>query len=279
MGGVALGFPNRVDIATITASSSAAGCPASNLQTKNLAKVWRSTGVSGAITLDFDFGAAVAVRAFAAIGCNATSSGTFRFTAGASVGSSSAMDSGTLGVVRMPLDPDSLAWGDPAFWEGAGTQWIKGVHPIMYVHPTQVSARYARATFTDATNADGFLQVARAFVGPAIAPAQGDSYGRRSGIDDLTTFALPGARYARQGRKPKRVELSLRWLTAGEARSVRNISRRAGADEDVLYIPNLADAAEQQEYGFLGVVESGLESLSLDVPNEQNARLVLKERL
>lgn len=280
MGNFALGWPNRIDTATVTASSSVGSLPVTNLQDKRIARVWRSGNCTGgSITIDIDLGATTTLQAVSMHNVNFSSSATFQVTAGPTIGSSSAMDSGALSAVRMSLDASSLIWEDAGWWEGAGSEWLRNTHPVIYLHPSVVAARWVRITITDTGNSDAFVQVGRVFCGPVLIPVRNDIYPRVSGFSDLTEFAMPGARFARQGRKRKRAELSLARCSVSEVRYLRGISRQDGTDADVLYLPSSTDAAAQQEFGFLGTITDGLSGLSQTGVDYYAGRLVLEERL
>lgn len=280
MANLALGWPNRIDDATVTATSSVVGLPVTNLQDKRITRVWRSGDCTGGpIVIDIDLGFAMAIQAVSLHNTNLSAAATVRVIAGPSAGSSAAMDSGTFSVQQMPLEAGTVMWEDAGWWEGSGAQWLRNVHPIIYAAPAQVTARYVQITINNTTNPDGYLQAGRICCSPLLIPRYNDVYPRVDGFTDLTTFAKPGARFAQHGSKPKRVELSLARWSLAEVRYLRGISRQDGADADVLYLPNVGDPAANQEFGFLGTITSGLDAISRAGFDFHAGRITIEERL
>jgi len=271
-----------VDTATLSGGSWIAGAPLTNLQDKRITRVARSTDATAASTrVDIDLGSAKACQGFALINHNCSAGATWRVTGGTSAGASDVFDSGSLAVVQMSIGADILEWSDSGWWEGMGDEWLRNMHPIIYVHSASVTARYWRFAVTDTANTDGYVQFGRPYIGPVLIPTNNDSYGRGQGFADFTTFerGTTGARFARLGRKAKKASIALEWLSYEEVRYLRGISRQDGVDADVLFCSSATDAAEQQEYGFLGTVTDGLESLQQTHHLNFAASLSLEERL
>lgn len=283
MSNLGLGWPDRVSAATVSGGSWQASLPVTNVADRRITRVARTTSAAAANTvIDIDCGATKSMRGFGLFNHNLQSTAQWRIKASLSaIGSTDVLDSGAKNVLQMSLSPDVLEWEDTGWWEGIGDGWVRNMHPIIYVHSELISARYVRIEITDTTNPDGYVQVGRAFAGPVLEPAYNDDLGRGSGFVDFNTFDVgeAGAEFARLGRKVKRETVTLSWLTEAEARFLRGISRQRGTDDDVLYVPDVGDAAAQQEYGFLGRVESGLESIDRPMNGDvRSVSLTLRER-
>jgi hypothetical protein len=282
VGNLVIGYRNRVDDATLSGGSFIAAAPVTNLQDKRITRVARSSDAATTSTrIDIDLGSSLACQAFALINHNLGASATWTITAGTSSGASDTYSGSARAVVQMSTSPDLLTWGESGFWEGTGDEWVRNTHPVIYVHTSQLSARYWRIQITDTGNADGYVQVGRIYIGPVLIPAKNDSYGRGQGFSDFTTFerGATGASFARLGRKAKRADIAMDWMTLEEQRAMRSIMRRGGADEDVLWCPDSTDAAVQQEFGFLGTVTAGLDSITTPYLGAYSGKFTIEERL
>lgn len=282
MGNLVIGYRNRIDDATLSGGSFVAACPITNVQDKRITRVARSSDATAASTrFDIDLGAALACQGFAVVNHNASAAATWTITGGTSSGASDTYSGSARSAVQMSTSADVLEWEDSGFWEGTGDEWVRNMHPLIYVHTAQITARYWRIQITDTANADGYVQFGRVYIGPVLIPALNDSYGRGQGFSDFTTFERgpTGAAFARQGRKAKRAEIAFDWLTNEEQRALRSIMRRDGADADVLFASDATDAAAQQEFGFLGTVTAGLESIVTPVPSYYAGKFTIEERL
>lgn len=283
MSNLGLGWPDRVSAATVSGGSWQASLPVTNVADRRITRVARSTSAATANTvIDIDCGSAKSMRGFGLINHNLQSIATWRVKASLSgIGSTDVLDTGSINALQMSLSPDVLTWEDTGWWEGIGDGWLRNMNPVMYVHSGQITARYVRIEISDATNPDGYVQVGRAIVCPVLEPNYNDDLGRGTGFVDFNAFDVgeAGAEFARLGRKGKRESVSLSWLTEEEARFLRGISRQRGTDDDVLYVPDVGDAAAQQEYGFLARIESGLESIERPLNGDvRSAKLILRER-
>ena len=311
MGNLVIGYRNRIDDATLSGGSFVAACPITNVQDKRITRVARSSDATAASTrFDIDLGAALACQGFAVVNHNASAAATWTITGGTSSGASDTYSGSARSAVQMSTSADVLEWEDSGFWEGTGDEWVRNMHPLIYVHTAQITARYWRIQITDTANADGYVQFGRVYIGPVLIPALNDSYGRGQGFKDFTEFeqraayfdgepdhyarlgalldeiglertavSAMGDPFARQGRKAKRAEIALDWLTNEEQRALRSIMRRDGADADVLFASDATDAAAQQEFGFLGTVTAGLESIVTPVPSYYSGKFTIEERL
>lgn len=283
MSNLGIGWPDRVSAATVSGGSWQASLPVTNVADRRITRPARSTDATAANTkIDIDCGSAKSMRAFALINHNLQSTAQWRIKASlTALGSTDVLDTGALNILQMSLSPDVLAWEDSGWWEGIGDGWLRNMHPVIYVHTSQISARYVRIEITDTSNSDGYVQIGRAIISPMLVPATNDDLGRGCGFLDFNAFDVgeAGAEFARLGRKAKRETVSLSWLTEEEARFLRGISRQRGTDDDVLYVPDVGSASAQQEYGFLGRIEGGLEGIDQPaIGDVRRARLTLRER-
>jgi hypothetical protein len=121
--------------------------------------------------------------------------------------------------------------------------------------PAAISARYATVEIDDTANAAGHLDIGRLFVGGGLQPAYNASYaGFADEREDLSTVvANPnGKRFGTARRRPRGVRFSLQYTSQAEADRIHEMQAAVGTLDEVLYVPDPADAAHSQRYGFLG---------------------------
>lgn len=146
-----LAWENRVASASLTASAQEALLPVDNLQRAPVARVWRASGTSAYV--DADFGSDVTLQDFVAAGVNLTAAATHRIQlSDTAAGSDEVLDTGTI---------------------SAGI--AAGYNKVLYSHASELSARYMRWTFSDATL--GAIDVGYLFAGPGWRPTRNFSYG------------------------------------------------------------------------------------------------------
>jgi hypothetical protein len=121
--------------------------------------------------------------------------------------------------------------------------------------PAAISARYATVEIDDTANAAGHLDIGRLFVGGGLQPAYNASYGGFADErEDLSTVvANPnGKRFGTARRRPRGVRFALQYTSQAEADRIHEMQAAVGTLDEVLYVPDPADAAHSQRYGFLG---------------------------
>jgi hypothetical protein len=121
--------------------------------------------------------------------------------------------------------------------------------------PAAISARYATVEIDDTANAAGHLDIGRLFVGGGLQPAYNASYaGFADEREELSTVvANPnGKRFGTARRRPRGVRFALQYTSQAEADRIHEMQAEVGTLDEVLYVPDPADAAHSQRYGFLG---------------------------
>jgi hypothetical protein len=233
MSNLILGYNNLIDAATLSGGSWNGALPLANLKSRYLSKVARSANDDAASTLvNIDLGSAKAVQAFGAIKTNLSASGATYRLRGSTVSDflTSVYDSGT--VSANAHTPDL----------------ILGL-------PSPVTARYWRLELSDTANADGFIQIGRLFIGPALAPADNYSKGAELGYVSRTGVqqSLGGVDHfdIRAGRRL--FTFALDWLTEAEAHNqALELQRLCDIHGEVLLIRDPADTTYNQQRHFLG---------------------------
>lgn len=233
MSNLMLGYKNLVDAATLSGGSWNAALPITNLQNRLLSKVARSTNaVATSSLINIDLGSAKAVQAFGAIKTNISASGaTYRLRGGSdNTFATSAYDSGTVSANAQTPD------------------LIIGLASV-------ITARYWRLEITDTSNAAGYVQIGRIFIGPALAPADNYSKGAEIGYQSRSNVSqsVGGVDYfdKRPGRRVFNFQLD--WLTNAEAHDqALELQRLSDITDEVLLISDPADTMYNQKRHYLG---------------------------
>lgn len=282
-----LGFPNRIDAATLSGGAWTAGLPLANLQNRIIGKVARTPDDAMASTwFDIDLGAAKSIRTFAAVGHNLSLAAKYRLR-GSSVSdfATTVYDSG---AAFLDVWPDvypymSLEWEDDNWWSGKYTaEQITGyTAALITILPGNTLARYWRLEIDDTTNPAGFVQIGRVFIGPAWQPTFNMSYGASLGWETKTEAqeAMGGAEYF-QRRTPFRVaRFALDWMSQDEGfANAFEIQRRAGIDQEILWIHDPSDSVHALRRRFLGRLRA-LSQIEYPYPNINKSAFELKELL
>lgn len=254
-----LGYPNRCgSSASATAQGSwETAAPAANVLTRNYAQVARSTNADAANTvLGLDLGAAATFRVLALPGHNLSAAAQIALDAGTTSG-------GTDVVVGSLADVWSIDDGDGSS------------RAAVVVLPAEVSARYVTIRISDEANADGYVQLARAWLGPVITPTYDPAYGLQHGLLDMssTDRSDAGALWVTARRRLRTASFALEGLSLAEADALHELQRAAGTTEEVLYLPHADHAARRQRYGFVGTLQ---ELSAIEYPWPRHRRLPMR---
>ena len=142
---------NKWPAADLTESAQVSALPAENTQVMPVRKPWRVSGTTGYI--DADFGANVSLQDFAVPWSNLTTAATHRIELSTvSAGANDVLDTGTV---------------------SAGV--LTGYPEIYHSHASELSARYMRWTFTDASLS--FIDIGFIYAGPGWRPTRGPALG------------------------------------------------------------------------------------------------------
>lgn len=242
-----LGVYNRVDASTLTGGSWTSGLPLNNLKTKILGQVARTTNaLAASSTFVMDLGDAKKIQVVSVVNHNVSLAGKIRIRASDTNFGTVVYDSGEIDVWPSVYNTIDLEWEDSAYWSGQYTaEEITGYTPTT-VHLTTVPvvARYWKVDIIDTTNAVGYIQIGRVFIGPTWTPERDAEVGLSVAWETNTQVqkALNGTKYF-QRRNPYRVtRFTLNVLGTDEAMSYAfEIDRRIGIDGEVLWIQNDQD--------------------------------------
>ena len=174
MANILFGWPLVSDTATLSGGSWT--LPLTNLQTRALGTVARSTNDSNSSTIiNADFGAAQAISVVALVRHNLRSAATWRIRGSASSDMSGAVyDSGTVSVWPVQWASGDLPSGHP----NASTRLLTDAQ-INALNPkrdavkvfTEATARYWRIEIFDDTNTDTYIEIGRLVMAPRFQPS------------------------------------------------------------------------------------------------------------
>jgi len=251
-------FYNRSDSATLSAGSWSAGAPLANLQQGLLSLRARSSNALAASTqfrIDLANTTTI-VRLFALARHNLSTAATYRVTAGTTAGGTEVYDSGTLDAWPAVYLPEELEWEDDNFWSGQITADEAEGYPISLIHDCGASYRARYWTFycTDTSNADGYVELARLWLGPIWSPQINYTPGAGFAWEarDVSEYSLGGVRWT-EARPPARVlRLTFKDLSDVEAHgAILDAQRRLGFAGELWVIPDPSDTARGFKRNFL----------------------------
>lgn len=238
-----LSFPNRADDCTLSGGSWSGTLPLNNLKTRPLKQVARSTS---AATVNTQFTAALATdRAIGVVlikNHNFSLAATYRVQIATDAGFTAVVyDSGTLSVFADGvLAYGTVPWEDTRFWAGGLSAEELAYYPseLKVFPPMPVWGRYIKVEITDTTNAAGYVQIGRLFVGDGLMPAVNMSYGASIGNQSRTQVveALDGAEFFDRRAPYRVVQISLDWLATTELASALDMQRQLDVHGEVLFV-------------------------------------------
>ena len=208
-------FENLADKGALSASSQVPTLPVAKLQDMQRTLVWRATGCADEYV---DIACAEGTSYAAALGLvnhNLGGAASLIISAGSTPGGSDIFS------VAMDVWPSLFGAGEGAPGEhGAGGGLADDEISELYTDPTTLiyfgpcSAPYYRVRLQDPTNAAGYVQAGRLFLGPYLEmPVQFD-WGYRPGVKSLSkkTYSDSGARWVDRKRFCRTVELPFKRL-------------------------------------------------------------------
>ena len=238
MSNVAFGWPNRIDTSSLSGGSW--GDTLVHLQTRDWSQKARSASAATSATkFIVNQGSTVATRAVALPGWNLSASALLKVSLGSSSGGAE-------------VHAGSWATAYPAGYSATVRRT-----PCVIL-PAGLDARYVLVEIDDTSNADGYVEGGRAFVGPLVVPELGAVYGRRQGaVDHSTSVRLEsGAKRSFVREKTRTVAMEVRALRrVSEYASVRDMLFGAGVSQEVYYVPNFVPSDANRD-GFLGTFTS-----------------------
>lgn len=260
MANVLLAFQNRIDEATLSNGTWSATLPLTNLQSRLVQKVARSTAATLASTkMDIALAAARNVGVVSLIGHNISVTGKVRITGDDDAGFTAPLyQSAWISVWPSGMIPqDLLEWEDDNFWLGTLSQEARAAYqsPFIHILPTPQSLRYWRVEVDDTGNSAGYVQIGRVFLSNVWRPTVNYSLGAELVYKDVSPIetSLSGAEYFDVRGKVREFSFSLDGLTETEAYDYAlQLQRVAGVSGEILQIPDTDDTTRMPARAYVG---------------------------
>jgi hypothetical protein len=278
---VLIGFPNRIDVATLSGGSWEPLLPLQNLQTRAIAQVARTTNdTASSSVIVADNTTARNFRIFALINHNLSQSATWRVKLGTSSGGAQVYDTGVKQVWNMDFT-DILPWESTGWWTGvAEDDFIRTPYVAIVALPDVYTARYWEISITDESNDDGYIQIGRIFAGPAFQAENDASSGMPCRWVDLseTTRSESGALWGVSRPAYRMSDMLFPVLTADEGKWLHDIQRQARTTQEVMFCPFPGDDDLNQHYSFLGRLRE-MTAIEFPYAGYNSAPLTIEELL
>lgn len=263
MANLILGFPNRVDGATLSGGAWVEAMPLDNLKDRLLSRVARTIDLAtGSTWFTLDFGRQRNIRIIALIAHNLSFSAKLRIR-GANVADYSTtvydLESDVWGaLVNADWDINALEWENDNYWAGTYTQEDLGGQTAVSsrILPESVNARYWRFDIKDTQNSAGFVDIGRLFIGDAfLRPRYNYAYGGSLGYetDTVVEKSLGGAEFfdPRESLRVMRFDLPLMSDEEGFSQALE-LTRRAGIHKEIFVVADPDDLVYGPQRNFLG---------------------------
>lgn len=260
------GMPNHSDGGTITSGSEVATLPDTNLQDRQIRKVWRTTNDTPANTwIQVDYGTAKLTGVIALINHNLSNQATWRIRlSNDSSFTTSIYDSGAI-EARPEIEAfGALPWGEFHWGGKLSDAELEGItiNSFHIVSPDQVLARYMRIDFSDESNPDTYIEAGRLISGAAVQPTLNMQYNWQIGFEDpsVVSKSIGGQTYIDELERYRVLRFVLRDLPEDEMFSnfFDILDRRKGISGDLLVIPqpdNTTQIWNQAFYGRMRVLD------------------------
>lgn len=261
MANITLSWRNRTDASTLASGSWLSTLPLNNIKNRQVQKVARSSDATLTSTkFTVDLGSAKTIGVVALIVHNISVDGTCRIRGNSITDMTTpAYDSGWVDVWPNGIIPqDLLEWEDDNFWLGTMSQEDRAGYNAPYINlmASQQSLRYWLIEIDDTTNADGYVQIGRLFMGATWTPEYNYEQGSAGlGYSDPTTVekSLSEAEYFDVRSRSRVFGFNLKFLSSAEAYSyVLELQRLAGTSGEVLCIPDSEDTDYLVKRSFVG---------------------------
>lgn len=232
---------NYSDSGTLTVDNAVGTLPITNLQDRQIVKIWRNSQTTAQI--DMDFGQGRIVDFVALIKHTISQTGKIRYRlSNVSDFSTTEYDSGLIDAWPIVEEFGTLPWGVFS-WGGYLNITIAAQYTIssFNVLTSPVQARYLRIDISDPDNTDGYLQAGRLIAGPAYKPSINYANGVQFEFVDESriTKSRGGQTFVDEVERFRRIRFELINLPENEMfQNVFNaIDRLRGVAQDILVIP------------------------------------------
>jgi len=256
MSNLIIGFPNRIDEATLSGGSWLASLPITKLQNRALSQVARSTDAAlTSTTLTATFTAITVTKLLALVNHNLSVAAKIRLHSYDA--SYAEYDSGWIDVWPSVYLPDELEWEDDTWWTGQYSAAQRENYTPIFIHilPQDVYTTNWIIEINDTTNAAGYVQIGRAFIGAVWQPAKNMIYGVEIGWESRSEVseALSGAEFMIERRPHRSARLHLEWMPEAEAyNQAFELTRQADVHKEVVFVYDPDDTARAIQRQYIG---------------------------
>lgn len=277
-----LGYPNRIDAATLSGGSWESLLPLANIKARELEAVARSTDLDNASTrMQLDLGAVRSLRAVTLHNHNLSQTARWRVKIGSTAGASDIYSGAYQAAWALNFDDPHTPWESGAWWTEPDGDYRR--HPYMapILLPQEYAARYLTIEIDDPDNTDGYVQIGRVFVGTGLMPTLYMSGSPSDEWEDLSTVAYAdgGADFIYRRRRRRVSSFGLDNLSMDtDFHQFHEFLRRVGTVEEVLYLSSVTDYQRAQRTGMLGMLTE-LSPIEYPYSTARSVHLKIRERL
>jgi hypothetical protein len=270
MSNVCLGWPNRASLATLSGGS---WVSLDNAKSRNTYDLARSTDTALASTkFNINLGTTnYSLGALTLHSHNLSQNALWRVSIGTTPGASNVYNSGWVSVWSVIFDNDLNTFEAGAYWPDViNDQNVRSHFSIISTFgDTKYANQYLTVEIDDTSNAAGYIEVGCLGLWSVFQPAKNMTWGASHGwqsLDDVS-FAMSGEMLYEKRRAKRTANITFDLLTDSEGKTAYELTRRAGITGEVMYIPDPADLAYSQRYGFRGTLKTlgMLERSSIEV--------------
>jgi hypothetical protein len=216
--------------------------PLSNLQDPRPSKKARSSGVGlSATQFNVDLGTSKTFRTLAVTHANLSASARYRITWYSDAFTTQAGTTGWLAIPGYPADdPDDI---------GAAT---------FHLFDSDTSARYWLFEFDDQTNADGYVELGRLFMGTTWTPTYNFTEQNAEGVTPNTPRqdSLGGTGYFNRRKPVRYFRFTLGLIPEADYPAIRRLRKISNLDKQVIVIPDRSDTDNLNDRCFLGTIKT-----------------------
>jgi hypothetical protein len=267
-------YDNVASSATLTASTAASGLPVTNLQRDAKGLVWRSTGTTATITVNWS--TPQTLRAVVLPFCNLTPGATIRVQAYTNPADT---------VPVRDTGPQPAAASTPTdIWGGLNNTSVNsyslggGSYARVWFATTVV--RKLEITIVDTANPAGYLEAAHLVCGDYWSPTYNTNFGLSIGYTDSSTQVRTeaGNLLTSVGTLHRTLDFDLQWLTTEDKTRMLSVLRGNGLRKPmfVSIFPEDLDKTKEQEYQIYGKL-TDLSKLTHPVYSVYTSNLSLQE--
>lgn len=258
-----MGIYNRIDTSTVSGGSWLAALPLTNVQNRVLGVVARSTNAANASTIiNLNIGSQEVIRIVALVNHNMSLAATYRIRLSNDVTfATSLLDTGTLDVWDTAYTSDTLEFEDVNWWSLLPTaDDIAGfTNTLTSILAANTVCQYLRIEIFDSTNADGYVQIGRVFVGKTWKPTNDAEVGLDLGWQTDTTSqrSLGGTKFYQSRTPYRQTNFTLEVMEDDEGMAqALEVDRRTGLHKEILWVHDDADSLHAYRRRFLAVFKT-----------------------